>query len=69
MQKFFEMVKITLAEKINRARDGRTQSWIVQQMNIKGCEMTDVKFSRKKMGYSKFTDKEYKVLQEILKIC
>lgn len=39
---------LTLEEKINRAKDGRTQSWIILKMNEAGCDITDFKFSRKK---------------------
>lgn len=60
--------ELTLAEKIDRAKDGRSQSWIVNQMNKNGCkpEMTDVKFSRKKKGHEDFTENELFVLSQVL---
>ncbi len=57
---------LTLEEKINRAKDGRTQSWIILKMNEAGCDITDFKFSRKKKGFDEFTQFELKVLSEIL---
>ena len=57
---------LTLEEKINRAKDGRTQSWIIKKMVEGGCEMTDFKFSRKKKGFDDFTALEIKTLSEIL---
>lgn len=58
---------LTLAERIDRAKDGRSQSWIVNQMNKKGCkEMTEVKFSRKKKGHEDFTADEFLILCEVL---
>lgn len=57
---------LTMAEKIDRAKDGRSQSWIVKQMNVKGVKITEVQFSRKKMGWEDFTPDELTVLSEIL---
>lgn len=57
---------LTLEEKINRAKDGRTQSWIILKMNEAGCDMTDFKFSRKKKGFDEFTEFEIKTLSKIL---
>lgn len=57
----------TIAQRINEAKEGKTQSWIIQEMKKKGCTyMTDSKFSRKKHGFDKFTEKEIEVLKEIL---
>ena len=63
------MVKdnLTLEEQINRAKDGRTQSWIVKKMIQNDCHISDVTFSRKKKNSGiKFTEKELSVLSEIL---
>lgn len=60
------MVELTIEEKINRAKEGRTQLWLISQMNKKGTPITDVQFSRKKKGISKFTEEELAVLSEIL---
>jgi hypothetical protein len=59
---------LTIEERINRALEGRKQSWVVMQMVNKKIEMTDVTFSRKKKGYSnfKFTDNELHTLSDIL---
>lgn len=62
-----EMIVLTLAEKIDRARDGRSQTSIVKKMNDAGfSEMNEVEFSRKKKGISKFTKEELSALSEIL---
>ena len=57
---------LTLEERINRAKDGRKQSWIILRMNEAGCDMSEFKFSRKKKGFDEFTQFELKVLSEIL---
>lgn len=61
-----EKIELTMAEKINRAKDGRSQSWIINQMNKKGVIINDVQFSRKKYGYADFTQDELNILSEIL---
>jgi len=58
--------ELTLAEKIDRAKNGRSQSWMVNQMNKKGCVLNEVQFSRKKKGHMKFTKEELIALSEIL---
>jgi hypothetical protein len=57
---------LTVEERINRAKDGRKQSWIILRMNEAGCDMSEFKFSRKKKGFDEFTQFELKVLSEIL---
>lgn len=57
---------LTLAEKIDRAKDGRSQSWIVEQMRKNGCIISEVQFSRKKKGKEDFTQHEIVSLSEIL---
>ena len=59
-------MKFLLSERINRARDGRSQTWIVKQMQQRGIKISDVQFSRKKTGVVKFSEKELEVLSEIL---
>lgn len=64
-----ENISLTLEEKIDRAKDGRTQTWIVDKMNelLPDTErITEVRFSRKKTGKDQFTDLELKTLSEIL---
>jgi len=61
-----EKLELTIAEKINRAKDGRSQSWIINQMNKKGVVINDVQFSRKKNGHAEFTENELEILSEIL---
>jgi hypothetical protein len=61
------MMKRTLAQRINEAREGKTQSWIILEMKKKGCiGMTDSKFSRRKHEHETFTKKEFEILKEIL---
>jgi hypothetical protein len=62
------MTELTLKEKIDRARDGRTQSWVIMKMREQGVEMTDCVFSRKKNGYAPFKQSEKKAIEKILKI-
>lgn len=61
--------KLTIAEQIDRARDGRTQTSIIEKMKDAGVkDIDDFRFSRKKLekdGY-KFTPEEISVLSEIL---
>lgn len=62
-------VELTLEERIDRARDGRTQTWVVNKLNeiLPADEkITEVKFSRKKKGHEEFTETEMNALQEIL---
>ena len=61
-----EKVKLTLAEKIDRAKDGRSQTWIVSKMNEMGCSINEVQFSRKKNGVDNFNEKEKESLCRIL---
>ena len=58
--------ELTLAERINRDRNGRSQSWIIAQMNVKGCKISDAQFSRKKHGYAEFSKNELEILVTIL---
>jgi hypothetical protein len=61
--------KLTLEEKIDRAKDGRSQKWIIKKMIEKGCQnLTDTIFSNKKKGHAEFTEQELTVLSEILSI-
>jgi len=59
-------MKFLLSERIDRARDGRSQTWIVKQMNDNGLKMSDAQFSRKKKGHEDFTDKQLEFLSELL---
>jgi hypothetical protein len=59
-------IQLTIGEKIDRAKDGRTQKSIVNKMTDAGCKITEVQFSRKKAGDDNFTDEELNVLSEIL---
>ena len=65
-----EKVELTISEKIDRAKDGRTQKWIVAKMTeILGEEdkITEVQFSRKKAGDDSFSENELKALSKVLK--
>lgn len=57
---------LTLAEKIDRAKDGRTQKWIVNKMREAGCGLSEAQFTRKKMEDETFTEKELNILSTIL---
>ena len=59
-------MKFLLSEKIDRAKAGRTQTWIVEQMKAKGIKINDVQFSRKKKGVIPFTEPELEYLSELL---
>ena len=63
-----EKIELTIAEKIDRAKDGRSQTWIVSKMNELGCSINEVQFSRKKKGGDDFSDLEKKALFEILSV-
>lgn len=62
---------LTLSEQIDRAKakEGRSQTWIIKKMVENGIEMTNVKFSRKKLASypnDLFTEKELQILSQIL---
>lgn len=57
---------LTIAEQIDRVKDGRSQTSIVEKMVAAGLEINEVKFSRKKLGREEFTPEELKALSEIL---
>ncbi len=59
-------MKFLLSEKIDRAKDGRSQTWIVGKMQEKGIKINDVQFSRKKKGNIPFTEEEIEFLSELL---
>lgn len=60
-----QKVKLSIAEQIEKAKDGRTQRWIIQKMNDAGIPMTDVTFSNKKNATT-FTKEELAALSTIL---
>jgi len=60
-----QKVKLTVAEQIDRAKDGRTQRWIIQKLNDAGIPMNDVTFSNKKNGVT-FSKEELQALSQIL---
>lgn len=62
-------IELTIGEKIDRAKDGRTQTWIVGKLNEllpDGEKISEVQFSRKKTGKEDFTELELKNLSELL---
>jgi hypothetical protein len=63
-----EKTLLTISEKIDRARDGRTQSWIIIKMRENGLKINDSQFSRKKRGYEEFTQDELDILSTILNV-
>jgi hypothetical protein len=64
-----EKILLTIGEQIDRAKQGRTQKWIVREMNSK-LEATDqineVDFSNKKKGYGSWSQQQLKALSEVL---
>lgn len=60
--------ELSLKEKIDRARDGRTQTWLISKMRQQGIKIDDVLFSRKKHGFLPFKPEEIKVIEKILKV-
>lgn len=63
-----EPTTLTLSEQIDRARDGRSQKWIISKLNEAGIKMSDTQFSRKKISEYPdiFTDDELRALSLIL---
>lgn len=61
-----EKTLLTIGEKIDRIRDGRTQKWVVRKMNEEGITISEVQFSNKKNGSDTFSDQEIKILSKIL---
>jgi hypothetical protein len=62
-------IALSLNEQIDRAKDGRSQKWIISKMNESGIPMNDVQFSRKKLAdkvEDSFTEIELSVLSTIL---
>jgi hypothetical protein len=60
---------LTLKEQIDRAKDGRSQKWVVSKMNEAGFPISDVQFSRKKLATKEedsFTKEELSTLSTIL---
>jgi len=60
-----QKVKLTISEQIDRAKDGRTQRWIVGKLKDMGVEMSEVDFSNKKSAVT-FSPEELQALSEIL---
>ena len=59
--------KLTLEEQIERAKNGRSQTWIVKQMVAMGFHISDVQFSRKKKGTPDgFKEDELNAISKIL---
>ena len=59
-------IELTMEEKIDRAKEGRSQNWIVLQMIKRGIKINEVQFSRKKKGAMVFSREELFVLSDIL---
>ena len=59
-------IELTMEEKIDRAKEGRSQNWIVLQMIKRGIKINEVHFSRKKKGAMAFSREELFVLSDIL---
>lgn len=66
-----QKVVLTLEEQIDRARDGRSQMWIVNKLREMGHPMSEAQFTRKKKdsyigGSDKFSTEELAALSTIL---
>lgn len=61
-------MKFLLSEKIERARGGLSQTWIVGKMNEMGIKISEPQFSRKKKGRENFSTEELAALSEILNV-
>lgn len=61
-------VELRISEKIDRARDGRSQTWLVNKLKERGIKINEVQFSRKKNGHISFTEEELTVLSSILNV-
>jgi hypothetical protein len=62
-------VTLTLEEQIDRAREGRSQMWIVSKLREMGCGMSEAQFTRKKKDLypsDKFNEQELSALSAIL---
>ena len=59
---------LTLEQRIEKALDGRTQTYIVKKLQEKGIKINDVQFTRKKKGISNFNEEEIKELKKLLKV-
>jgi len=60
--------ELSLCEKINRAlvKEGRKQGWVVGKLKELGIEMSEYKFSRKKIGVWEFKEEELIALEKVL---
>ena len=71
MHKFVEMgakLKLSIGEQIDRSKDGRSQTFIVNKMVEAGIDIDEVRFSRKKKGHETFTEKEIEFLEDFLSV-
>lgn len=61
-------VKLSIKEQIDRARDGRSQGWMVRKLVERGVDINEYLFSRKKLERDgmKFSKTELLILSEIL---
>jgi hypothetical protein len=58
--------KLTIGEQIDRAKEGRSQTYIVGKMVDSGITISEAQFSRKKKGHDEFSPEELAALSEIL---
>jgi hypothetical protein len=64
-----DKIELTLEEKIDRSREGRSQMWIVSKLREMGCGMSEAQFTRKKKDIyttDSFTETELSALSTIL---
>lgn len=65
-------VILTIGEQIDRAKEGRTQTFIIAKMNDLArakkidWSIDDSKFSRKKLGHEEFSTIDLELLSEVL---
>lgn len=63
-----QVIVLTLSEQIDRARDGKSQIWVIKKMRDRGIKISEPQFTSKKKGTSKFTDDEFSALEDILNV-
>lgn len=57
---------LSIGEQIDRAREGRSQTYIVGKLNDAGVKISEAQFSRKKKGHDEFNKEELVALSKIL---
>jgi hypothetical protein len=62
-------IDLKLSKTIKSKLEGRTQRWLLKQMQLKGhTDLTDVKISNKLNGINPFTKKEIETINATLNL-